>query len=109
DGQHVVAYDDGSGGTAARLWWLLRSVGHERVSVLDGGWAAWQAASRPVQTEAPPVKLALLTARRQAGQVVDKDAVGQLARDPSALVLDVRAPERYEGRAEPVDPRAGHV
>ena len=106
---HVVAYDDGSGGVAARLWWLLRFFGHPRVSVLDGGVARWQAEQRPLTADVPRVAAAQFQARPQQGWVVDKAEVGHLARDPSALVLDVRAPERYEGRAEPVDPRAGHI
>ena len=109
DEHHVVAYDDAGGGVAARLWWMLRAFGHERVSLLDGGWAAWRAEDRPVETEPPKPAPAVFTPRPQQGWVVDKHAVEQLARDPSALVLDVRAPERYEGRAEPIDARAGHV
>ncbi len=106
---HVVAYDDSGGSTGARLWWLLRYFGHPRVSVLDGGIDRWIAEGRPVETEtfAPPP--AQFTARPQPGWVVDKAAVQQLRGDPGALLLDARAVERYEGRVEPVDPRAGHI
>ena len=106
---HVVAYDDSGGSTAARLWWLLRYFGHPRVSVLDGGIDRWIVEGRPLETEtfAPPP--ARFTARPQQGWVVDRAAVQQLCGDPSALLLDARAAERYEGRVEPVDPRAGHI
>ena len=109
DRTHVVAYDDAGGSTAARLWWLLRYFSHARVSVLDGGLGRWVAEGRPVETLPLQPAPAAFTARRQSGWVVDKVAVKQLSRDPAALVLDARAPERYEGRVEPVDPRAGHI
>jgi thiosulfate/3-mercaptopyruvate sulfurtransferase len=106
----VVAYDDAGGGIAARLWWLLRYFGHGGGRVLDGGIQAWAAGGRPLTTEvpaprgAPPLALA-----PDPRMVVDKRRVAELARSPSALVLDARAPERFEGRVEPVDPRPGHV
>jgi thiosulfate/3-mercaptopyruvate sulfurtransferase len=109
DDSYVVAYDDGGGSVAARLWWLLRHFGHDQVSVLNGGIAQWRAEGRPVETETQQVATATFTPQAGRDDVVDKDVVRQLARDPSALVLDARAPERYEGRTEPVDPRAGHI
>jgi thiosulfate/3-mercaptopyruvate sulfurtransferase len=106
---HVVAYDDTGGSTAARLWWLLRHFGHPRVSVLDGGIARWVAEGRPLSTDVPAVRPATFVARPAPEGTVDKEAVRRLARDPGAVVFDARAPERYEGRSEPVDPRAGHI
>jgi len=108
---HVVAYDDFGGAIAARLWWLLRSFGHPRVSVLDGGIPRWILEGRAVEGgAASPVRSAeAFVARTQPGWVVDREAVRRWSRDPRALVLDARAAERYEGRVEPVDPRAGHV
>ena len=106
---HVVAYDDAGGGIAGRLWWLLRYYGHTRVSVLDGGITRWNAEGHALETKAPTVTPGRFEAKAQAGKTVDKVVVGQLARDPNAVVLDARAAERYEGKTEPVDPRPGHV
>jgi thiosulfate/3-mercaptopyruvate sulfurtransferase len=106
----VVAYDDAGGGIAARLWWLLRWLGHGGGRVLDGGLQAWRAAGLPLETAvrarppAPPLALA-----PRPEMVVDKHRVTALARSPDALVLDARAAERFEGRSEPVDARPGHV
>ena len=106
---HVVAYDFGDGSTAARLWWLLRYFGHERVSVLDGGMARWAAEGRPVESRVPSVAPATFAAQPRAGMVVDAAAIEGLRTDPRALLIDVRMAERYEGRREPVDPVAGHI
>lgn len=111
---HVVAYDDSGGSIAARLWWLLRYFGHERVSVLDGGIARWQVQGRPTTTEVPSLRsLAAnavpFVARPHPEWVVDKHAVDRLRADPSAVVMDARAAERYEGKLEPVDARPGHI
>ena len=106
-GTRVVAYDDQSGAVAARLWYLLRAHGHDDVAVLDGGIRKWVAESRPVETRviAPPP--ASFVARLRAGFVLGKAEM--LAAPRGRLVLDARAPERYRGEAEPVDPRAGHI
>jgi thiosulfate/3-mercaptopyruvate sulfurtransferase len=103
----VVAYDDQSGAVAARLWYLLRAHGHEAVSVLDGGFAKWIAEGRPVETAEPKPEPASYEARLAPGLVLGKADVIALGRD--ALVLDARAPERYRGEVEPIDPRAGHI
>jgi thiosulfate/3-mercaptopyruvate sulfurtransferase len=106
---HVVAYDSSGGAAAARLWWLLRYFGHELVSLLDGGWPAWQAAGYPTETAAPTIAPATFVAAPRAEMVVDASAVDALRRDPRALILDARLTERYEGRVEPIDPQAGHI
>jgi thiosulfate/3-mercaptopyruvate sulfurtransferase len=106
---HVVAYDFGDGSTAARLWWLLRYHGHDRVSVLDGGMARWVAEGRPVEGQVPSYPEARFDPVLRPRMVVDADAVERLRTDPHALLLDVRMPERYEGKREPIDPVAGHV
>jgi thiosulfate/3-mercaptopyruvate sulfurtransferase len=105
----VVAYDDAGGASAARLWWLLRYFGHEQVSLLDGGIVSWIAEGRPLETRIPAVSRAAFTPHPHPEQVVDQGTVDALRRDPGALVLDVRAGERYRGEVEPIDPRAGHV
>jgi len=106
-GVRVVAYDDASGGVAARLWYLLRAYGHDEVAVLDGGFAKWQAEGRPVSSAAPTITPVAFVARLRPGMLVSKAEL--VASHRSRLVLDARVPERYRGESEPVDPRAGHV
>lgn len=106
---HVVAYDDRGGLTAARLWWLLRYFGHDNVSLLDGGITRWMAEGRPLEIQVPSVPRASFVARLHPERVADRRVVDALRQNPRALVLDVRAAERYEGKVEPIDPRAGHV
>jgi thiosulfate/3-mercaptopyruvate sulfurtransferase len=106
---HVVAYDFGDASTAARLWWLLRYFGHDRVSLLDGGMARWIAEGRPVESAVPSYAPARFSAQPRPERLVDAERIDTLRADPRALVIDVRAAERYEGRREPVDPIAGHV
>jgi thiosulfate/3-mercaptopyruvate sulfurtransferase len=106
----VVAYDDAGGGIASRLWWLLRWVGHGGGRVLDGGIQAWAASGRPLVTEVPaPRRAPPLALAPDPRMVVDKHSVARLAASRCARVLDARAPERFEGKVEPVDARAGHV
>ena len=105
----VVAYDEGSGAVAARLWWLLRWLGHERCAVLDGGFAAWVGAGLDVERGT-----AAVTARRYAPRGAARVAVvatGELAarQAAGALLVDARAAPRYRGEQEPIDPKAGHV
>lgn len=103
----VVAYDADNGSVAARAWWLLRWAGHDRVAVLDGGYAAWVAAGRPVTAEAPSPPPGDF--RVQAGRMPVLTA-GEAARlAAGGVLLDARAPERYRGEVEPLDPRAGHI
>lgn len=109
DTMQVVAYDAAGGAHAARLWWLLRWLGHPRVALLDGGWQAWLAASGPTSELAPQVAPTIFIPRPQAGMIVDADAVDALRTDPHALLLDARAGERYRGETEPIDARAGHI
>lgn len=109
-GTQVVAYDDSDGAFAARLWWLLRSVGHEAAAVLDGGWAAWNALGLPVETDAPfiaPEPTVTLTFDK-ARLLRTADAL-QRHLDAGGLLLDARAGARFRGEVEPLDPRAGHV
>ena len=103
----VVAYDDQSGAVAARLWYLLRAHGHERVAVLDGGIAQWISEGRPFETGALRLETREYAARLLPGFVVEKAAV--VALPPGTLLLDARAGERYRGEVEPIDPRAGHI
>jgi thiosulfate/3-mercaptopyruvate sulfurtransferase len=107
DGGPVVAYDDADATAAARAWWLLRYFGHRNVRVLDGGFRAWRAAGQPLTTDEPTAEPGDFTAR--PGHMPLLDAVGALATARSGVLLDARAPERYRGETEPVDPVAGHI
>lgn len=106
----VVAYDDTACLAAARAWWLLRWAGHSRVLLLDGGLAAWRAAGLPLHPgdEQAPLP-GDFTVRPGALPVLDADAAAALAARPDGVLLDARAPERYRGEVEPIDPRAGHI
>ena len=106
-GDSVVVYDDAAGTSAARAWWLLRHAGWEDVRLLDGGLAAWRAAGLPL--EDGPVTPSRGTADLSWGHmpVAGMQDVGTVATD--GVLIDARAPERYRGDAEPVDPRAAHI
>jgi thiosulfate/3-mercaptopyruvate sulfurtransferase len=104
----VVVYDDGDASVAARAWWLLRWAGHDDVRVLDGGYAAWLAAGQPVVVgDPPPVTPGDVVVRPDGMPVVSADAAAAVAE--TGVLLDVRAPARFRGETEPVDPVAGHV
>jgi thiosulfate/3-mercaptopyruvate sulfurtransferase len=103
----VVVMDGGPSVAAARCWWLLRHHGHDDARVLDGGLAAWLAAGGPVTTETAPAAPGDIVAGAGRLPVVDAATAGALAR--SGVLLDARAPARYRGEVEPVDPVAGHI
>jgi thiosulfate/3-mercaptopyruvate sulfurtransferase len=105
---HVVAYDDVGGAVAARLWWLLRHYGHERVSLLDGGITAWSESGRALTEEVPSVAPGGFHGLANEAQVLSLEAVQQHLKG-GGLLLDARAANRYRGETEPVDPRAGHI
>jgi len=103
----VVVYDAATSTAAARAWWLLRFHGHAAVAVLDGGFAAWVAADQPVETGHPHVRRGDFNASPGAMATVDADGAQRLARD--GVLLDARAPERFRGQREPIDPVPGHI
>jgi thiosulfate/3-mercaptopyruvate sulfurtransferase len=103
----VVVYDDADATIAARAWWLLRYFGYERVRVLDGGFGAWQAAGEPVSTEDVAADPGDFAAEPGHLPVLDAAAAAEVAR--SGILLDARAPARYRGETEPIDPVAGHI
>lgn len=103
----VVVYDDQSAGIAARLWWMLRSLGHDRVHVLDGGWQAWIREQLPVTRSIPQWPPAELAGAAIWTGVISAPEIKDTAEE--LLLLDARAPERYRGETEPIDPVAGHI
>lgn len=109
--QHVqvVAYDDSGGSIAARLWWMIRWMGHDMVAVLDGGFPAWLARgfetrsgvqSRPRRELEPRVRPAL---------VADVGVVERIRSDAAHRLIDARGADRYRGENETIDPVAGHI
>lgn len=106
-GDQVVCYDASNGAMAARLWWMLRWVGHEAVAVLDGGIAKWTRESRPVTSEVPRV-----SPTQYPVDVNEEAAVGARMvhrRLGQQLLVDARAPVRWRGEQEPIDPVAGRI
>jgi thiosulfate/3-mercaptopyruvate sulfurtransferase len=114
EGVQVVAYDQGPGMYAARLWWLLRWLGHTGVAVLDGGLAAWVRAGLPLSAEVTPRAPRQFVARPRPGMTATGSelaaAVGRGALERGETVLvDARGADRFAGENETIDPVAGHV
>src|SRR5215207_7084869 len=103
----VVAYDQGEPGGAARAWWLLGWFGHPDARVLDGGLPAWVAAGLPLATGDPEPEPGDFTARPGGRWLLDAAGAAELA--AAGVLLDARAPARYQGLEEPVDSVAGHI
>jgi thiosulfate/3-mercaptopyruvate sulfurtransferase len=104
----VVAYDDGDGAFAARLWFLLRTLGHARVAVLDGGLARWTALGLPLDSGIPQPAATTYEGTFDASRLLDATQV-QARLDAGDVLLDVRAAPRFRGEIEPLDRVAGHV
>jgi thiosulfate/3-mercaptopyruvate sulfurtransferase len=105
----VVAYDASGGPYAARLWWMLRWMGHEAAAVLDGGWDAWRRAQLPVTAQGAPFQPARFV---RGAPLVASVTAGEILHDLAAKrrrLLDARSPERYRGENETLDPVAGHI
>lgn len=109
-GMQVVAYDDTGGAYAARLWWLMRWLGHRRVAVLDGGWQHWLHERRPVTTRLPSLRRGNFREHLQPNMfVTSADVLDVVHGSKDALVIDARSTARYNGTEEPIDTIAGHV
>jgi thiosulfate/3-mercaptopyruvate sulfurtransferase len=105
---HVVAYDHGPGAWAARLWWMLRAVGHASVQVLNGGLPAWHAAGGALDTDLPQIPATQTAVREFINVATTAEVEAQLAAQSITLV-DARSAERFAGQNETVDSVAGHV
>jgi thiosulfate/3-mercaptopyruvate sulfurtransferase len=109
DIKQVVAYDASGGCYAARLWWMLRWVGHTAVAVLDGGWQAWLEQGLPVTADKPSVQPTAYTLHLRPELAVDADYVLGHLNSSRITVMDARSPDRYRGENETLDPVAGHI
>jgi thiosulfate/3-mercaptopyruvate sulfurtransferase len=110
DDTQVVAYDAHGGMYAARLWWMLRWVGHGAVAVLDGGLPAWQAAGQSVVTDTPaPRARGDISARPALVTTVDVAAILHNVEHGGKTIVDARAPDRFRGENETIDPVGGHI
>jgi thiosulfate/3-mercaptopyruvate sulfurtransferase len=112
DGKQLVAYDAQGGSMAVRLWCLARWLGHEAVAVLDGDVRAWRAAGYPLSTETTPLPKKpgrLDAARTPLIAMVDAEQVATMIESDRMVLIDARAPDRFAGIIEPMDPVAGHI
>ncbi|WP_137873882.1 sulfurtransferase [Rhodococcus sp. Q] len=112
DGDTVVVYDDWNRAGSSRAWWVLRAAGLADVRILDGGWAAWRAAGGPVQTGVSEVGEGTVTVRHAdlySGGLPTLTSGDAAELGSTGVLLDARAPERFRGEVEPVDPVAGHI
>ena len=109
DDTQVVAYDAHGGMFAARLWWMLRWVGHQAVAVLDGGLASWQSLGLPLSSAEPQPARGALTLREPLVQAVSANDVLANLESGAMTVVDARAPDRFRGENETIDPVGGHI
>ena len=105
----IVVYDDAGGAFAGRMWWLLRTMGHQNVAVLDGGIKQWQKQNLPITTHLSKVSPAQFRCYLDARQWLSAAEVENGLANRSISLIDARTPERYAGLQEPIDPVAGHV
>ncbi len=105
----VVVYDDMGGAFAVRLWWLLRWLGHEDVSLLDGGLQLWVASGGDLSSETPAYAARVFEPAPDDGRWLTTAHLLRGLEDETVQVVDARAPERFRGEVEPIDPVAGHI
>lgn len=106
EGVFAIAYDHGMNGGAARLWWLLRHLGHDAVAVLEGGIGAWRGPLRESPEQVGPVRF---VPRERRGDTIEAGELVRRLGEPGLAVVDARAPGRYRGEVEPIDAVAGHI
>ncbi len=106
--KQVVAYDQNGGMWASRLWWTLQWLGHDRAAVLDGGVTKWTAEGRPLSAALPVAHPTTFMPKPPRPTASAQEILQHLV-DGTLTVLDARAPERYRGDIEPIDPIAGHI
>lgn len=105
----VVAYDTTGGMWAARLWWMLRAFGHDRVAVLDGGWAKWESEGRPVSTDLPAVAAASFEAKLRPELLATREQVAEIAEEGGSCLVHALSPEMFTGEEQAALPRAGRI
>jgi thiosulfate/3-mercaptopyruvate sulfurtransferase len=107
--KQIVAYDASGGPYAARLWWMLRWLGHAYAAVLDGGWQAWTEGGHPVARDVPLPRPTTYTPRPRADLAVDAGYVQAHLGDARVAVVDARSADRFHGENETLDPVGGHI
>jgi len=105
----VVVYDDRSGAIASRLWWLLKWLGHDAVAVLDGGWPRWVTEEHPKTADTPAPNEGKFDPKVRHEMVVSVGEILTHFGDSAYRLIDSRAPERFSGEEENIDPVAGHI
>lgn len=105
----VVVYDQSHGGIAARLWFMLKWLGHEKVAVLDGGWKNWKALGYPTDGKIPAINPKTFTPKPSQDLIVDVNFMEQNIDKQNYIYIDSRTSNRYSGAEEPIDPVAGHI
>lgn len=105
----VIVYDDAGGAFAGRMWWLLRTMGHEQVAVLDGGIRHWQKQQRPITTVLPKITPCAFRSYLDQKQWLNAIQLENGLASNSFTLIDARTPERFMGLQEPIDPVAGHI
>ncbi len=107
--KQVVVYDDMGGAYAARMWWMLRWLGHKAVAVLDGGWDKWVSGGLATDSTIPDPEPKVFVARANPKMIADEGDVERARHDQSVTLLDARSADRYRGENETLDPVAGHI
>ena len=105
----VIAYDDANGAYSSRLWWLLRTLGHTRVAILEGGLQAWEAAGHALESALPDCQKTNFEAHLDHQAWWDIDELQQHLEAKDCVLIDARAKQRFDGISEPIDPVAGHI
>lgn len=108
-GVQVVAYDDWGGAIAARLWWMLRWLGHDAVAVLDGGWPLWMKQGQPTQSGFESRSLREFEPRTSPDMLANVDQVAALIQEPGNRLFDSRSADRFRGENETIDRIGGHI